>query len=313
MRPLGCEALLKAFYSPVFELSLPTHHRFPMSKYRLLRDRVRESATSWGIDLVAAESVSREQLLRAHDPQYVDRVLRGELTKIEVRRIGFPWSTKLVERSLRSAGATLQATRAALTDGVAVNLAGGTHHAGRARGQGFCVFNDVAIAMKVLQASNAARRFVVIDCDVHQGNGTAEIFEGDETVFTISLHGDHNFPFAKFPGDVDVPLADHTTDADYLAELQRALESSPLRDVECAMYLAGADPYVGDRLGRLSLSKQGLACRDEMVLDTCLAAKLPVCVMMAGGYARQIRDIVDIHATTVKIAATRAGRLVIQH
>ena len=188
---------------------------------------------------------------------------------------------------------------------IAVHLAGGTHHAFSDAGQGFCVFNDVAVAAKVLLAEGLARQVLVIDCDVHQGNGTASIFAGDNTVFTFSIHGDRNFPFRKCQGDLDIALSDGTDDPVYLDVLQRALnEQLPLAQADCVFYLAGADPFAGDRLGRLSLTKAGLSARDELVLGACRALDKPVTVVMAGGYARNIDDIVDIHARTVRIAAS---------
>ena len=294
---------LKAFYSPIFELPLPAKHRFPMAKYRLLHDRVHSLTTDGGIQLLPADPVKPELLLRVHDAAYVERALTGELSVVEMRRIGFPWSEALIDRSSRSVGATVQAARAALTDGVGVNLAGGTHHAGKSRGQGFCVFNDVAVAIRELQASGCGTRCAVIDCDVHQGNGTAEIFAQDPDVLTISLHGERNFPFSKFPSDIDVPLPDGIGDEDYLNALRTALAQFDLAGFDCAFYIAGADPFQGDRLGRLSLTQAGLRERDELVLRTCNDAGVPVAVAMAGGYATDVNDIVEIHATTIQVAA----------
>lgn len=275
-----------------------------MSKYRRLRDRVALLAEEWGVSLRSAEPLERADLDLVHEKEYIDRVLGGAMTEVEMRRIGFPWSPQLIDRSLRSAGATLQAARSAHAEGIAVNLAGGTHHAGPARGQGFCVFNDVAIAARSLQATGSARRCVVIDCDVHQGNGTAEIFADDPSVFTLSLHGARNFPFAKTPSDLDVSLPDGTPDEAYLLELARALEQLSWDGIDMAFYLAGADPFHGDRLGRLSLTKPGLAQRDQLVFSRCRAHRVPVAVTMAGGYADDPEDIVDIHAETVRAAAS---------
>ena len=220
----------------------------------------------------------------------------------------------MVERSLRSTGATIAACRAALTDGLAVNLAGGTHHAFRDRCEGYCVFNDAAVAARVMQAEARATDVLIIDCDVHQGNGTAAIFADDPSVFTLSLHGARNFPFIKPASDLDVPLPDGTGDADYLRHLTDALaDALPRSRATLAIYLAGADPFVGDRLGRLALTKEGLAARDHLVLTTCRDANIPVAVTMAGGYAHDIDDIVDIHYTTVALAARLAaapGRVV---
>jgi acetoin utilization deacetylase AcuC-like enzyme len=226
------------------------------------------------------------------------------LTPEEQRRIGFPWSPEMVERSRRSSGATLAACRAALRDGTSVNLAGGTHHAFRDHGEGYCVFNDSAVAALALQSHNQIRRAVIIDCDVHQGNGTAAILADDPTVFTFSIHAANNFPFSKERSDLDIELPDGTRDADYLAELERGLCTAlSAAQPDLAIYLAGADPYEGDRLGRLKLSKAGLERRDRLVLDLCSSAGIPVAISMAGGYGRDIHDTVDIHFNTVRIAA----------
>jgi len=227
-----------------------------------------------------------------------------------MRRVGFPWSPGLVERSCRSVGGTIAAGRAALQDGVAVTLAGGTHHAFGDRGEGYCVFNDVAVAVRALQASAGVRCAAVIDCDVHQGNGTATIFRDDPSVLTVDLYGAGNYPFEKVPADRDVPLADGTRDDEYLGRLDETLRRIPLpKGVDVVFYLAGADPFEGDRLGRLALSKAGLAERDRRVLAYCRSHGLPVAVTMAGGYATNIADTVDIQATTVALAraATDGG------
>jgi acetoin utilization deacetylase AcuC-like enzyme len=230
----------------------------------------------------------------------------GQLTAQEIRRIGFPWSLEMVERSRRSAGATIEACQAALQDGFAANLAGGTHHAFSDCGQGFCVFNDSAIAARAMQAEGRIERVVIIDCDVHQGNGTAAILAGDPTIFTFSIHGAKNFPFQKECSDLDVEMEDGTDDVTYLAALEQGLRQALTRaKADLAIYLAGADPFVGDRLGRLALSKMGLAERDRLVFDHCQAANLPVAITMSGGYAPQIEDIVDIHFQTIRAAAER--------
>jgi len=245
-----------------------------------------------------------EELVRAHDPGYVARVVAGTLTPHEVRRIGFPWSTALVERSRRSAGATIAACRAALEDGVAVNLAGGTHHAGPDWGAGYCVFNDASVAARAVQAGGLVDRVLVVDLDVHQGNGTAAIHRDDPTVFTLSVHGARNFPFRKVPGDLDVELPDGTADDAYLEEVEYALWAAlPRARPDLVIYLSGADAFAGDALGRLSLSRAGLLRRDELVLGTCRDHGLPVAVAMAGGYARDLRDLVGIHFGTVRTAA----------
>lgn len=293
---------MQIFYSDHFVLPLPGGHRFPMGKYALLRERV--LASEYGAGCVVPPAVRDDELARAHCVDYIRRVVDGRLSAAEQRAIGLPWSAQMVERSRRTSGATLAAARAALADGTAANLAGGTHHAHRDRGEGFCVFNDSAIAARVLQAEGLVRRVVVIDCDVHQGNGTAAIFRDDPTVFTFSIHAANNFPFRKAAGDLDIGLPDGTGDRAYLDALERGLELALGRAAaDLAIYLAGADPYADDRLGRLALSKQGLLERDRMVLERCERAGLPVAVTMAGGYARDIRDTVEIQFNTIATAA----------
>jgi acetoin utilization deacetylase AcuC-like enzyme len=299
--------VVRIFYSDHYVLPLPSGHRFPMSKYGLLRERVLASAH--GADCLVPEAARDEEIVRAHDAEYLRKVAHGGLSSAEQRAIGFPWSPAMVERSRRTSGATIAACRAALEDGTSANLAGGTHHAFRDRGEGFCVFNDSAIAARVLQAEGRVERVVVIDCDVHQGNGTASIFRDDPTVFTFSIHGANNFPFAKEASDLDVELPDGTSDRDYLDALERGLRDALARaEADLAIYLAGADPYVDDRLGRLALSKQGLLTRDRMVFEACERAGVPVAVTMAGGYARDIGDTVEIQFNTVETAAWFCGR-----
>lgn len=297
------------YYTDHFELPLPPGHRFPMSKYRLLRQHIATSELHRHDTLLVPQAASDEQLMRCHVVDYVTRVSRGELSTQEIRRIGFPWSEAMVERSRRSSGATIAASRSALQYGFAANLAGGTHHAMRACGEGYCVFNDAAVAIRAMQAEGRIERACVIDLDVHQGNGTAEILAGDSTAFTFSMHGAKNFPLRKHPSDLDIELADGTTDQPYLDQLRWGLEqvfaSGPF---ELAIYLAGADPYAGDRLGRLALSMEGLKARDEFVLDACLDRKLPVAIAMAGGYCPNVSDIVTIHAQTLAAASVRCAR-----
>jgi acetoin utilization deacetylase AcuC-like enzyme len=259
-------------------------------------------------DLIVPHAATEEEILRAHSEDYLRGVVEGRLTEAEVRRIGFPWSPGMVERSRRSCGATIEACRAALEEGVAVNLAGGTHHAFRDCGEGYCVFNDSAVAARAMQAEGRARRVVVLDCDVHQGNGTAAIFRDDPTVFTFSIHGAKNFPLRKETSDLDVALPDGCGDGEYLEALERGVSVAMERArADLAIYLAGADPYEEDRLGRLKLTKQGLAERDRLVFGRCRAAGLPVAVTMAGGYPRRVEDAVDIHFQTVHLAAQALG------
>lgn len=295
---------MKLFYADHFVLPLPEGHRFPMEKYARLRERLMGSGLFGADDFHVPEAASDSELLRAHDAGYVQRVVRGTLDKNDIRRIGFPWSEAMVERSRRSAGATLAACRAALEDGCAANLAGGTHHAFRDRGEGFCVFNDAAVAALAMRAEGKVERVAIIDCDVHQGNGTAAILASRPECFTFSIHGARNYPFDKETSDLDVELPDGTGDDTYLTALQAALGPVFARGKpDMVIYLAGADPYEDDRLGRLKLTKAGLAERDQLVFDKVRQRGLPIAIAMAGGYARQIDDTVEIHANTVCAAA----------
>ena len=275
-----------------------------MSKYALLRARVE---TADEVELLVPEAATLAELVRAHTQRYVQRVFEGSLSRDEVRRIGFPWSHELVERSRRSVGGTVAAARAAVEDGVAVNLAGGTHHAFPDRGEGFCVFNDVAVAARALKAERRGRRVAVLDLDVHQGNGTAQVFARDPDVFTLSVHGANNFPFRKAKSDLDLELPDQTGDDAYLDTVARGLRAALGFGPDLAFYLAGADCFAGDGLGRLAVTKGGMGLRDAMVLDRCSEAGVPVAVVMAGGYARDINDTVDIHHATVRLAARAAA------
>jgi len=294
------------FYSDVFVLPLPSHHRFPMGKYVRLRERLLAGGDFAEGDFRVPEAASDAEITRAHCPRYLERVQAGQLDASEIRAIGFPWSERMVERSRRSSGATLAAAREALARGWSANLAGGTHHAHRARGEGFCVFNDAAITARAMQVEAGLQRIAVVDCDVHQGNGTASIFAGDDSVFTFSIHGARNFPFAKEASDLYIELADGTGDDEYLWHLERGLDETLERSrPQLAIYLAGADPYEDDRLGRLKLTKRGLARRDELVLGTLHSRGIPVAIAMAGGYARNIDDSVEIHANTLLVAHSR--------
>jgi acetoin utilization deacetylase AcuC-like enzyme len=295
---------VRAFYCDHFVLPLPEGHRFPMEKYARLRERI---ALDPRVTLAVPDAATPEALARVHDPDYVRRVDEGALTREEMRRIGFPWSPQLVERSKRSVGGTIAAASAALEDGAAANLAGGTHHAFSGRGEGFCVFNDVAVAVREVQSRGAAQRVAVLDLDVHQGNGTASIFARDESVFTLSVHGADNFPFRKEQSDLDLALPDGADDARYLEAVELGTRRAFDRAPDIAFYVAGADPYRGDRLGRLSVSLDGLRARDEIVLRACEEHGVPVVVVMSGGYAEDVRDTVAIHAATI-LASTRLSR-----
>ena len=296
---------MRLFPSDRYPLPLPAGHRFPADKYRLLRRRLEgHAAAGAAVVFVEPHAATDDELLRVHDRAYVGRVLAGTLSRDEIRRIGFPWSRELVERSLRSTGAAVDAAAAALEDGVAASLAGGTHHAGTDFGEGYCVFNDTAVAAREMQARGAVRRVLILDCDVHQGNGTAQIFAADPSVFTTSIHAASNFPLRKNPGSLDVPLADGTDDDAYLAALDAALAESFARAAaDLVLYIAGADPYAGDRLGRLAVSKAGLAERDRRVLAAARRAGTPLAIVLGGGYAADLEAIVDIHAATMLLAA----------
>jgi acetoin utilization deacetylase AcuC-like enzyme len=291
------------FYSDTFVLPLPEGHRFPMAKYAGLRAALLEQGVVQPGDLVEAPQASWEDLALVHTPDYLAAIADGTLPREAVRRIGFPWSPPMLERARRSVGATIAASRAALADGAAANLAGGTHHAFADRGEGYCVFNDVAVATRVLQRDRLASRIAVVDCDVHQGHGTAAIFASDPYVFTFSMHGARNYPFKKEIGDLDVELEDGMGDEPYLARLAQALDTVFTRHApEAVFYLAGADPYEGDRLGRLKLTIDGLQRRDQLVFARCRTLGIPVVITMSGGYAHDVNAIVTIHANTIRTA-----------
>jgi acetoin utilization deacetylase AcuC-like enzyme len=311
---------MKAFYSDHFVLPLPAGHRFPMAKYRLLREAL--AAELPEVRTHEAPAATDGELALVHEPGYVQAVVSGALNAAQQREIGFPWSEAMVERSRRSVGATIAAARAALEEGVAANLAGGTHHALADRGSGYCVFNDIAVAARLMQAEwhrsrRALLRVAVIDLDVHQGNGTATIFRDDPTVFTLSLHGAKNFPFRKEASDLDVELPDGCRDDAYLAALDRALAVLWDRHGDgppgLVFYLAGADPHESDRLGRLKLSSAGLAERDRRVFSACAVRGIPVALAMGGGYGEPIEATVAVQVGTYREAlhvfeARRSGR-----
>jgi acetoin utilization deacetylase AcuC-like enzyme len=280
-----------------------------MAKYSRLRERVIASGIVPPHELVVPEPATAAQLCTVHTAEYVSRVFSGALDDQEQRRIGFPWSPFMVERSCRSVGATVAAARSALLEGFAANLAGGTHHAYADHGEGYCVFNDVAVAIRCLQLEGLIRRAIIFDCDVHQGNGTAAIFRDDATVFSFSVHGANNFPFHKESGSLDVALADGTGDAEYLSAVAAGMAAARATGpYDIAFYVAGADPHEGDRLGRLSVSAQALAERDQLVLVGCARMGLPAVVVMGGGYGANIDDTVAIHLNSVLTAADLALR-----
>ena len=294
---------MKIFSYDHITFPLPDGHRFPVEKYALLRQRVRAAGAQAGVELRTPAPATVAHLHRAHAPAYVERVLNGRLAPEEIRRIGLPWSPELVNRVRHSVGATTAVCRLALQEWLALSLGGGTHHACRAEGQGFCLFNDVMVALRVMQAEGRLRRALVVDCDVHQGNGTADIARGDDSIFTFSIHDEKNFPYRKIPGDLDIGLPDKTGDEAYLAALRPGLQQAlTLARPELVVYLAGADVYERDRLGRLSLTQAGIGARDQLVLTTCRQAGLPVAVTMAGGYGIEIQETVAIQFQTVQLA-----------
>jgi acetoin utilization deacetylase AcuC-like enzyme len=289
---------VKAFAHDVFTYPLPPGHRFPLGKYRL----VREGAEAAGLDVRDARAATRRELRLAHDDAYLERVEAGGLTRREELSLGLPWSPELVERARRSVGATVLAAEAALIDGAAANVGGGTHHAFADGGRGFCVFNDVVVAARALRRAGRARRVLVVDLDVHQGDGTHAAFLGDPDTFTFSVNGFRNYPFRRVPGDLELELPDGTGDERYLDGLGRLLAQALARArPDVCFYLGGADPYEGDRLGRLALTQAGLAARDALVRDALARAGVPVCVTLAGGYAEPIEDTVDINLKTLRL------------
>lgn len=308
---------MQAFYADHFVLPLPDGHRFPMAKYEMLRDQITAHLPS--VRLQQAEPADDAALALVHDPAYIDAVRHGTLSAAQQREIGFPWSPGMNERARRSVGATVQACRAALSgEGVAANLAGGTHHAYADKGSGFCVFNDAAVAARLMQIERLRAgidppsrplQVAIIDLDVHQGNGSARIFQNDPSVFTLSLHGARNFPFRKEPSDCDIDLPDGCTDAPYLAALEQGLAEVERRcEPALVIYLAGADPHEGDRLGRLRLSDAGMAARDQRVFDWAWQRQLPVAMAMAGGYGHDIQTTVRVQLNTYRIAQAAWAR-----
>lgn len=312
---------MHVFYATQFVLPLPPGHRFPMAKYGRLRDRLVAECPS--VLLGQAEPATDGELALVHSPAYIQAVQQGTLSAAAQREIGFPWSPAMAERARRSVGATIQACRAALGgEGMAANIAGGTHHSYADKGSGFCVFNDAAVAARLMQAEHARQhrargtlKVAIVDLDVHQGNGTARIFANDPSVFTLSLHGEKNFPFRKEPSDLDVELPDGTGDAEYLEALERALDELERRfEPGLVIYLAGADPHEGDRLGRLKLTFDGLEARDRRVMDWAWQRRLPLVFVMAGGYGTDMETTVQVQMNTYRVAleyharwAARAG------
>jgi acetoin utilization deacetylase AcuC-like enzyme len=316
---------LRAWSSARYVIPLPEGHRFPIAKYAMVRDRVVDSGLVARENMHEPARASLDALRLVHTERYVSSIVRGTLAEDEQRRIGFPWSEHLVERSFRAVGGTCEAAAAALRDGIAINLAGGTHHAFPDHGEGFCVFNDAAVAVRSLQQAGRIARAAIIDLDVHQGNGTHAIFANDPRVYTFSMHGARNYPFRatpappsntpaphdyglRVPGTMDIDLPDGTEDSRYLELLADALPrvlaaASP----DLVVYLAGADPHEGDRLGRMRLTFEGLERRDAMVLEACREIGIPVAITIAGGYGRELEDTVQVHVNTVRVARSFFG------
>jgi acetoin utilization deacetylase AcuC-like enzyme len=294
--------MLRVFYTPRYYADIGEGHVFPIRKFELVRDRLLLEGMLQPSNLFEPQPATVADVLLVHTEDYVMRLRAGALTPRELRRLGLPWSKALVRRSFLAAGGTLSAARWALEAGIGSNLAGGTHHAFPDHGEGFCVLNDVAIAIRALRRDGLIERAAVVDCDVHQGNGTAMIFENDETVFTFSMHGAKNYPLFKTRSSLDVELPDETSDEVYLDTLAENLPRIFAHAPDIVFYLGGADPFVGDKLGRLALTIEGLRARDELVLKECRARGVPVVTVMSGGYAADINDTVEIHCNTIRVA-----------
>lgn len=293
---------MRVFYSPLYYADIGPGHIFPIRKFELVRDRLLNEGTLRSEQFIEPTPATIPQVLLVHTQDYVERLCNGQLTANEIRRLGLPWSPALVTRSFYAAGGTISAAREALVKGAASNLAGGTHHSFPDHGEGFCVLNDVAIAIRVLQQKQAISRAAIIDCDVHQGNGTASIFSTDPNVFTFSMHGAKNYPLFKQTSTLDVELPDKTKDDVYLKVLETNLPLVFQFEPQIVFYLAGADPFVGDKLGRLSVSIEGLRLRDETVLSHCYQRQIPIVTVMSGGYGEDLNDTVEIHCNTIRCA-----------
>jgi acetoin utilization deacetylase AcuC-like enzyme len=290
----------RIFYSPYYYADIGEGHVFPIKKFELVRDKLLSEGVISPDEIVEPEPANDEDVLLVHTDDYISRLKAGTLTAKEIRRLGLPWSKSLVRRSFLATSGTINAARHALANDVASNLAGGTHHAFPDRGEGFCVLNDVAVAVRVLRRERLARKFLIIDCDVHQGNGTAFIFKDDESVFTFSMHGAKNYPLFKEISNLDLELADGTRDEEFLEILQESLPRVFLHDPDIVFYLGGADPFENDKLGRLKISMNGLRRRDEIVLETARERGVPIVTVMSGGYAADINDTVEIHCNTIR-------------
>lgn len=288
------------YYSPYYYADIGEGHVFPIRKFELVRDRLLAEGTLSEKEIAEPALAAVEDLLLVHTDDYVSRLRNGELTAKEIRKLGLPWSESLVRRSFHAISGTIQAARHCLVSGIASNLAGGTHHAYPDRGEGYCVLNDAAVAIRVLQREGLAERFLIVDLDVHQGDGTAFIFHDSPEVFTFSMHGAKNYPLFKQASSLDIELPDKTGDTEYLETLEHALDRVIIHDPDVIFYLAGADPYEKDKLGRLGLTIEGLRRRDEMVLRFARDAGVPIVTTMSGGYAAEIEDTVEIHCNTIR-------------
>lgn len=288
------------YYSPYYYADIGEGHVFPIKKFELVRDKLLLEGTLQIDEIIEPQPAKVEDLLLVHTEDYITRLVDGTLTAKEIRKLGLPWSKSLVRRTFLAVSGTINASFHALENGIASNLAGGTHHAFPDRGEGFCVLNDVAIAIRVLQQAQQAQRFLIIDCDVHQGNGTAFIFKDEEDVFTFSMHGAKNYPLFKEKSTLDIELPDKTADAEYLETLEEALPRIFLHNPDLVFYLGGADPFEKDKLGRLGLTMNGLQKRDEMILKYAKEHHFPIVTVMSGGYALDINDTVEIHANTIR-------------
>jgi acetoin utilization deacetylase AcuC-like enzyme len=291
---------MQVFYTPRYYANIGDGHIFPIRKFELVRDKLLAEGTLRPDELIEPEPAGLEDVLLVHTEDYVSRLCNGSLTAKELRRLGLPWSESLVRRSFYAVGGTLAATQVSLAEGYSSNLAGGTHHSFPDRGEGFCVLNDVAIAIRAMRARKLIQRAAIVDCDVHQGNGTATIFSGDNETFTFSIHGANNYPLFKAQSSLDVELPDGTSDGEYLETLAHHLPAAFAHDPEIVFYLAGADPYAGDKLGRLGVSLDGLRARDRFVLRECYKREVPVVTVMSGGYGKDINDTIEIHCNTIR-------------
>ena len=292
---------MQVFYTPRYYADIGEGHVFPIRKFELVRNKLLAEGTLRPDELIEPRPASIEDVLLVHTENYVSRLCNGSLTPKEIRRLGLPWSESLVRRSFYAVGGTLAATEASLAEGYGSNLAGGTHHSFPDRGEGFCVLNDVAVGVRAMRARKLIRRAAIVDCDVHQGNGTATIFSGDDDTFTFSIHGANNYPLFKAQSSLDVELPDGSTDDEYLECLAHHLPAVFSHDPEIVFYLAGADPYSGDKLGRLGVSIEGLRARDRFVLRECYEREVPVVTVMSGGYGKDINDTIEIHCNTIRM------------